>query len=160
SPDYGPTGILVECVDCQSVDIAKRREIASDQCTECGSLNVTPLPYLRPRGFTIDGALPGGGRERYEGGGRERSGHTSPARLLVGQTSFATGVAQWLYAEHLYVRLRMGDLFCCNKGPDSNFPGFLICPTCGRSMDPDNLGSHRYPANVPPHIGKQKGPRA
>jgi hypothetical protein len=54
----------------------------------------------------------------------------------------------------------VGDLFIGNKGPDRDFPGFLICPTCGRALDPDDPGSHSYPADVPPHWGKQRGPRA
>jgi hypothetical protein len=54
----------------------------------------------------------------------------------------------------------VGDLFVGNKGPNRDFPGFLICPTCGRALDPDNPSSHSYPANVPPHWGRQRGPRA
>lgn len=160
SPNYRPTGTMIECQDCQSVAVIAAGKTAPDQCEECGSLNVMPLSYLRPRGFTVDGALPDAGREPYKGGGRERAGYTLPARLLVGQTSFATGQPQGPFAPHLYAQVRSGDLFACNKGPDRNFPGFLICPTCGRALDPDDPGTHRYPSDVPPHRGKNRGPRA
>ena len=45
-------------------------------------------------------------------------------------------------------------------GPERDRPGFLICPACGRLLDPDYQGRHTYPANVPPHRGYGKGPRA
>lgn len=160
SPDYTPSGTLVECADCQSVTLVRTTDDPPDRCEECGSFNVMPLPYLRPRGFTVDCALPNTGRELYQRGGRERSGYASPARLLVGQTSFNTGRPQIPFAPNLYVKVRQGQLFTCNKGPNPDFPGFIICPVCGRALDPDNPGSHRYPANVFPFVGKNRGPRA
>lgn len=55
----------------------------------------------------------------------------------------------------------MGDLVITNRGPDRDFPGYLICPDCGRNIDPDNQGRRRYPADVPPHRrGRDRGPRA
>ncbi len=159
-PDYSPTGILVECGDCQAVSLIEADEQPTDRCEECGSFNVTPLPYLRPTGFTVDAALPNAGREEYEGGGRERAGSTSPARLLVGQSSFTSGTAYLPTAPNLYTYVRRGHLFACNKGPDRNFPGFLICPSCGRALDPENLGTHTYPADVPPRWGAKRGPRS
>jgi hypothetical protein len=160
NPDYSPAGTLVECSDCQSVTLVRNAGDLPDQCEECGSFQVTPLPYLRPRGFTVDCAQPNVGRERYLRGGRERGGFVLPARLLLGQTSFSTGKPQLSFAPRLYVRVRQGDLFTCNKGPDPDFPGFIICPVCGRALDPDNPGSHTYPASVPPFRGKNAGPRA
>ena len=160
NPDYSPSGMLVECSDCQSVTLVRNAGDLPDECEECGSFQVTPLPYLQPRGFTVDCALPNVGRERYVRGGRERGGYVLPARLLVGQTSFSTGKPQLSFAPRLYVRVRQGELFICNKGPNSDFPGFIICPACGRALDPDNMGSHTYPASVPPFWGKNAGPRA
>jgi ATP-dependent helicase YprA (DUF1998 family) len=160
-PDYQPTGTVVECQECQSIAVAAAGKPAPEFCEECGSLNVMPLPYLRPRGFTVDGARPDAGRELYKGGGRERAGYTLPARLLVGQSAFTIGSPQRPFAPQLYTHVRIGDLFTCNKGPDRNFPGFLICPQCGRAFeDADQVGTHRYPADVPPHFGKNRGPRA
>lgn len=159
-PNYGPTGILVECGDCQSVTLLGVNQPTPDQCDECGSFNVSTLRYLRPAGFTVDGALPTLGREEYEGGGRERAGTTTPAKLLLGQSSFASGSACTPFAPHLFKYVRRGQLFAANKGPDRNYPGFLICPKCGRSLDPNDPTSHTYPADVPPHWGKQRGPRA
>jgi hypothetical protein len=162
TPDYSPTGVIIECSDCQSITLLQNQETETepDQCEACGSYNILALPYLRPRGFTVDCALPHGGRERYERGGRERSGYALPARLLVGQTAFAHGKPQRAFAPQLYVHVRRGKLFTCNKGPDIDFPGFLICPTCGRELDPDNPGTHTYPTNVPPFTGRNPGPRA
>ena len=31
---------------------------------------------------------------------------------------------------------------------------------CGRELDPEDPGTHSYPANVPPHFGRHRGPRA
>ena len=36
----------------------------------------------------------------------------------------------------------------------------MICHTCGRALDPEDPQEHTYPANIPPHFGKSKGPRA
>lgn len=159
-PDYQPSGMLVECHDCQSIELLAVDAAMPDQCGECGGLNIIPLPYLRPKGFTVDAAERNGGAVAYEGDGRERSGYAMPAKLMVGQTSFANGTPPTPFASRLYTLVRRGQLFTCNKGPDRDFPGFLICPTCGRALDPDNLGRHRYPADVPPHQGRQRGPRA
>lgn len=159
-PDYGPTGVLVECGDCQAVTLIGVGQQPPDRCGECGSFNITPLPYLRPPGFTVDAALPSLGREDYEGGGRDRAGTTTPARLLIGQSSFTAGQSQAPFASNLYTYVRRGHLFACNKGPNRDFPGFIICPRCGRALDENNLGSHTYPADVPPHRGGQRGPRA
>jgi ATP-dependent helicase YprA (DUF1998 family) len=159
-PDYSATGILVECDDCQSVEVLPLGASLPDQCAECHGLNLLPLPYLRPRGFTVDAALPDGGREHYQGDGRERSGYTSPARLLVGQTSFTSGAVAEPYAPGLHTLVRRGELFACNKGPDRRFPGYIICPDCGRSLDPAHPGPHQYPADVPPHSRYGRGPRA
>src|SRR5579875_549153 len=159
NPDYSATGTLVECTECQSVKLVQNSDDPPDQCEECGCLMVTSLPYLRPKGFTVDCALPDQGRERYLRGGRERSGSVLPARLMVGQTSLQTGKPR-SFAPQLYVRVRQGELFTCNKGPNPDFPGFIICPVCGRWLDPDQLGSHTYPAPVSPFNGRNAGPRA
>lgn len=159
-PDYCATGVLVECDDCQAVQVLAPGESAPDECEECHGLNLLHLPYLRPPGFTVDAALPDGGRERYQGEGRERSGYSSPARLLVGQTSFTSGDSAGPLAPALYTLVRQGELFASNKGPDPRFPGYLICPDCGRSLDPSDPGPHQYPADVPPHGRFRRGPRA
>lgn len=159
SPDYRPTGILLECGDCQSVTLHKVVEPIPERCQECQSFNVMPLRYLLPPGFTVDSAKPNAGRTEYEGGGRERAGYATPARLHVGQSSFNAGQAS-TFAPRLYTLVREGDLFIANKGLDRNFPGFLICPTCGRAITEDTNGKHQYPANIPPQRGKNQGPRA
>lgn len=160
APDYHPTGVMVECQDCKSITLLPNQEDIPDLCAECGSPEVSSLPYLRPPGFTVDAAVPDAGRERYQRGGRERGGYVLPARLMVGETAFAHGKSQRAFAPDLYVHARRGKLFTCNKGPVSDFPGFLICPDCGRALDPDTAGSHTYPNNIPPFAGKFRGPRA
>jgi ATP-dependent helicase YprA (DUF1998 family) len=159
-PDYRPGEVLVECQDCQSIEIIKTEDKSIDECGECGSFNVLNLPFVRPPGFTVDWAEPRAGAKDYTGGGRETSGYVAPARLLVGKTSFNGGKMQEPFAPNLYSYVRVGDLFLCNKGPNPrNFPGFLICPKCGRALNEDDPGSHTYPNNIPPFRGRNRGPK-
>lgn len=157
--DYHPNEQLIECIDCKSITILPIDQMPPDTCSECGSGNIMPIPFVQPPGFTVDWNLPRAGRREYKGEGRERAGVASAARLLVGGTSFAGGQSQTPFAANLYTRVRVGDLFTSNNGPDRNFPGFLICPACGRCLDPENPASHNYPSNIPPHRGRQRGPR-
>jgi hypothetical protein len=159
NPDYNPKEQMIECVDCKSIAILPIGQPPPDTCAECGSGNIMPIPFVQPPGFTVDWNLPRAGRREYKGEGRERAGTVSPARLLVGGTSFAGGKSQAPFAPNLYTRVRVGDLFTSNNGPNRDFPGFLICPTCGRYLDPDDPTSHNYPSNMPPFRGKQRGPR-
>ena len=159
NPDYSPTGVLLECEQCRSVAVYSIGAALPERCPECQSFEVSALPYLRPPGFTVDAALGHGGREEYKGG-RERAGYANTARLLVGQSSFNNGRPNAPFAPDLYSHVRVGDLFTCNRGVNRDFPGFLICPTCGRSLDVDDPGPHRYPASVAPHKGPKRGPRA
>lgn len=165
-PDYRPTGVLVECGDCLSIDLLPVSQEPPDACDECGSPNLTRYAYLRPPGFTVDMAIPDGGRVRYEGSGRERSGSTVPARLLVGQASYEAGQAPAAFAGRLFTLVRVGDLFTCNRGPHAQVPGYPICPTCGRCLSDEELaqGWHTYPADIPPHpfpgFKGRYGPRA
>lgn len=158
TPDYHPTGVLVECGDCLSVELLNPNTTFPDLCSECHSANLNPLPYIRPSGFTVDGAQSYAAREEYDGGGRERSGSATPARLLVGKNAFLAGTAQTPFAPNLYAYVREGELFTCNKGPNRNFPGYLICPLCGRALE--EACKHKYPADIPPRVGPQRGPRA
>jgi ATP-dependent helicase YprA (DUF1998 family) len=159
-PNYASTGVFLQCEACQAVALFDVGTPAPAVCQECGDPTVTPYPCLRPSGFSVDAALPNAGRTRYEGGGRERSGHVSPARLLVGQSSFASPAPHW--APDLHALVHTGDLFSCNMGPDRNNPGYDVCPACGRWIQPEDRerGWHRRPSDVPPHEGSYKGPRA
>ena len=158
SPDYSPKEQLVECQDCRSVSIISVTAQAPDVCEECGSANLVLTPYLRPPGFTVDWNSPAAGKREYRAEGRERAGTVTPARLLVGKTSFAGGQPA-PFSRHLYQLVRVGDLFISNNGPNPRAPGFLICPRCGRMIDPDDPTAHNYPANIPPHHGPHRGPR-
>ncbi len=159
-PDYRPSEDLHECRRCHSVTLTRVEAAASPECPECGSGDVLTMPYLRPRGFTVDAALPEGGREKYRSGGRERAGFTPAAQLLVGPSAVTRGQNHPSFAPGLYSSVHVGDLFMRNIGPDRENPGFVLCPDCGRHFGEGEAVEHRYPANVPPHRGFQRGPRA
>ena len=157
-PSYLPEAVLIECRDCKSVEVAPVGTQA-DECKTCNSLNVVGFPYLRPQGFAVDHALVHGGRRVYQGGGTQRAGSVIPARLLVGGSAFEVGQKR-VGTPNIYTNVRVGDLVVVNKGGDREYGGFLLCPICGRSLDPDAPGPHTYPAPVPPHRGRTRGPRA
>ena len=159
-PDYTPHENLNECKHCRAVTLTRIEEESGSECPECGSEDVLTMPYLRPRGFAVDAALPNGGREPYRSGGRERAGFTPSAQLLVGANAVTRGQNNPSFAPMLYSAVHVGDLFVRNMGPDRTKPGFVLCPACGRHLDTDNLGEHTYPAHVPPHRGFRQGPRA
>ena len=158
-PDYTPTEKLNECKRCRAVTLTRMEADSGSECPECGSDDVLTMPYLRPRGFTVDAALPDGGREAYRSG-RERAGFTPPAQLLVGANAVTRGRNNPSFAPRLYSSVHVGDLFMRNMGPDRARPGFVLCPACGRHLGTDNVGEHTYPAHVPPHRGFRRGPRA
>ena len=159
-PDYTPTEYMNECRQCRAVTLASDGAKSSANCPECFGDDVLTIPYIRPRGFTVDAALEDAGREVYRSGGRERAGYTSQAQLLVGSTAIKRGRCNEPFAPKLHSLVRVGDLFMRNMGPDRANPGFLLCPSCGRHMDGDAPGEHTYPADVPPHAGYRRGPRA
>ena len=72
-PDYAPEESLNECRRCRAVVLTPAGAASCAECPECGSSDVFNMPYLIPRGFTVDAALPEGGRETYGSGGRETS---------------------------------------------------------------------------------------
>ena len=158
-PDYAPTEKLNECRRCRAVTLTRVEAEPGSECPECSSDDVLTMPYLRPRGFTVDAALPNGGREAYRSG-RERAGFTPPAQLLVGANAVTRGRNNPSFAPRLYSSVHVGDLFMRNMGPDRARPGFVLCPACGRHLGTDNVGEHTYPAHVPPHRGYRQGPRA
>ena len=159
-PCYAPEENLNECRRCRAVTMTHAQAEPTAECPECGSREVLNMPYLRPRGFTVDAALPEGGREAYRTGGRERAGFTPPAQLLVGANAITRGQSNPSFAPNLYSAIHIGDLFMRNMGPDRARPGFTLCPVCGRHLDADSPGEHTYPAHVPPHRGYRRGPRA
>ena len=126
----------------------------------CRSIDLLTMPYVKPPGFTVDAALPDAGRQEYRSGGRERAGFGSAAQLLVGANALVNGQNHPSFAPSLYSSVYVGDLFMRNIGPDRERPGFLLCPNCGRLVDPDKPERHTYPADVPPHRGYRRGPRA
>ena len=159
-PHYAPEENLNECRRCRAVTLTPSHAKPSSECPECGCRTVLNMPYLRPRGFTVDAALPDGGREAYRSGGRERAGFTPPAQLLVGANAVTRGQNNPSFAPDLYSAVHVGELFMRNMGPDRARPGFTLCPVCGRHLDANDPGEHTYPANVPPHRGYRRGPRA
>lgn len=157
NPRYLPDGKLVRCGKCQAVQLGVMSHTAST-CPECGSPDLdAPLPYIKPNGFTVDFGKWKGGRRRWSRGDGERSGSVSPAQLLAGSSSFETGRKPG-YSSSLYTSVRVGDLFAFNLGPEKK--GYIICPDCGRALNPETLGTHTRPSSVPPHAGRNLGPRA
>ena len=159
-PEYRPQERLIECRRCRALALAPAEHPIPISCPECSAEDPMTMPYLRPPGFTVDAALPDSGRKEYHGGGRDQAGYSSTAQLLVGQNALVTGQNHPSFAPSLYSASYVGDLFMRNMGPDQERPGFLLCPTCGRHLDPDAPENHTYPADVPPHRGYPRGPRA
>ena len=157
-PDYSPQNRLNEYMRCHAVSIQAIDEPPQEVCGQCGVPAISPMDYLRPRGFSVDQALPEGGRRVYsQSAGRERAGLSSSAKLLVGADATRRGSPKISSAPQLYSLVRTGDLVMSNNGGrGADEPGFAICPRCGRLMDPDTR-THRYPAHVPPHYG-DRGP--
>ena len=134
-PDYAPEEKLNECRRCRAVTLTRVEAESGTECPECGSPELLNMPYLRPRGFTVDAALPNGGREAYRSGGRERAGFTPQAQLLVGANAVTKGHNNPSFAPGLYSSVHVGDLFMRNMGPDRAMPGFVtLCPVCGSTL--------------------------
>jgi ATP-dependent helicase YprA (DUF1998 family) len=161
APRYVSEGLVVECRSCQNV-IVTTSELGNEirVCTVCQHTDIVRMDYIRPRGFTVDGALPGGGRQPYNPiDGVERGAAMAPVRLMMGENSFSSPSRQSFFNDRLLVVVNVGDLLMVNRGSDRNFPGFSLCPTCGRQLDPNDFERHRRPADVPPHRGRRQGPR-
>ena len=83
--DYTPHEKLNECRRCRSVTLTRMEEESDSECPECGSNDVISMPNLRPRGLTVDAALPEGGGEggiqvRLEGASRIHAAGTTTRR--------------------------------------------------------------------------------
>ena len=159
-PDYTAREKLNECRRCHAVNITDVAALPGDFCDECSSSDILSIPFVRPSGFTVDGALPEFGREEYRAGGRERGGFSSSAQLLVGGNALRTGESSPGFAPRLYSAAHTGDLFMRNTGPELDNQGFLICTDCGRLLDSEARGRHTFPADIPPHYWPGRGPRA
>lgn len=159
-PDYRPTGQLYECRQCRATILSDIGGQTVRVCPECRSENLMTMPYLRPSGFTVDAALEDQGRQKYQGGGRDRAGFSSPAQLLVGANALFSGKSHPAFAPQLWSTVHTGDLFMRNMGLDREQPGFALCPTCGRHLTAKTGTRHQYPSNVPPHRGRRMGKRA
>lgn len=149
-PDYSTQGWYFQCRNCQTVHFDDSKgEPTLAHCPECR----TPLDpvnkqnrAIRPPGFATDWTKQ---PRRYRGGGRERAGFSSKARLAPGE--YADGDSGTLELDgRLWLRERTGDLYITNQGPDPQ-PGFLICRRCGRAQRtfrshtrPTDSGGQRY----------------
>ena len=162
SPDYSPSEQINRCRRCQAVSTQLKSAPQVESCFECHGEDLERIPYIRPRGFSVDQAKPDGGREKYNRGtGRERAGFTSGAQLLVGTNAMVSGESCAPYAPALYSHVEMGELIMLNQGKrgGDGMEGFNICRDCGRMLKPDER-QHEYPSDVPPHTGPDTGPRA
>lgn len=159
-PDYQPEGRFVECRDCHSVHLSGMGGAAPAHCNVCQGARLSSMPVVRPPGLCTEWSGPDAGGRRYLGGGRERAGSATPARLAIGDDSYTSpNNVQPGFAPNLHVLVRVGDLHVVNRGPDINQPGFRICPHCGRALG-DGETVHTYPAHIPPYDGPNRGARA
>jgi ATP-dependent helicase YprA (DUF1998 family) len=155
-PNFSPTEEFIECRTCRALVVIGLGDPFPSTCQECGGNDLRRMPMLRPPGFCTDWfAQPRG--DRYFGGGRDRVGYSTPARLAVGEYSFQAPPSA--ISPRLFVRVRAGDLHMVNFGGDPLNPGFRICPDCGRSLT-DGESNHLIAADVPPFAGPRRGPLA
>jgi len=160
NPDYQPNGRFIECRDCHAVQLIGMAAAPPVQCSVCQGFHLVAMPVVRPPGFCSEWAGPDAGGRRYLGGGRERAGMTTPARLVVGDDSFTSlSATRQSFAPNLHVLVRIGDLHMVNRGPDTDHPGFRICPQCGRALEATDA-IHTYAAHIPPFSGPSRGPSA
>jgi ATP-dependent helicase YprA (DUF1998 family) len=160
-PSYTPEGLITECLACQHVELSDSATAQPPaNCPVCESDNLQVMRFIRPKGFTVDGALQNGGRQPYSSlDGLERGSPASAAKLLMGENSIHSLNREHWFDGRLSSLINIGDLLIVNKGADRNDPGYLFCPTCGRQLDPQSPERHRYPADIPPNFGYQRGPR-
>lgn len=160
-PNYVSEGIIIECSNCQHVAVMEGQNIlAPANCPICNSDNLRVMNFIRPKGFTVDGALPNGGREPYNSqDGVERGTAVSSAKLLMGENSLRSEHREQWFGNRLNSLVNIGNLLIVNKGVDRTDPGFHICSGCGRELDPLSPDRHRRPADVPPNFGFRQGPK-
>ena len=159
-PDYHPDGRFVECRDCHAVHLSDMGGTAPGLCHVCQGARLVTMPVVRPPGFCSEWAGPEAGGSRYLGGGRDRAGTATPARLAIGDDSFTSpNNVQPGFAPNLHVLVRVGDLHVVNRGPNVDQRGFRICPRCGRALGQAET-VHTYPAQIPPLDGPNRGARA
>lgn len=159
-PDFRPGGVISECGTCQAVGLYTVEQGAPLTCTVCGSVDLLVMDCYRPRGFTVDAADRRPPPRYRSSGGLESSGSSAPARLYTGESSFNSGRCVEGLGDRLFVHVKVGRLIVTNKGKNPDSPGYVICERCGRSLDPNSRLPHTYPADIPPHRGREQGPRA
>lgn len=160
--DFVAEGILQECRHCQNIMVVEDQKVFS-VCQVCGNGDLLQMRFIRPKGFTADGADRNGGRTEYQtGDGLDKAEPSSSARLLIGGTSFSSLEQEKNYNGRLLSLVNVGKLAITNKGPNPESPGFNICPKCGRDIQlmEDQTLSHKNPADLPPLFGyKNRGPK-
>jgi len=155
APAYTPQGWYFECGNCRAVHYEEvAAGVASPTLSECPTCRNPirnqalqgPYPAIRPEGFCTDWSVR---PEPYRGGGRERAGFSSPAKLHPGIRAEHGG--QPLYGGRLWAKSDSGELYVMNRGSEPR-AGFDICAQCGRILTEHH--DHRRPTDVP------NGPRA
>lgn len=160
-PNYVSQGAIVECRQCQNIIVFEGDNFSIPAaCPVCHSVDLSIMQFIRPRGFTVDGALPNGGRVAYNSlEGLERGPVVSAAKLMMGENTMAAAGRQTFFNGRLNTLINIGDLVIVNKGHNRTDPGFCVCHDCGRQLDPADQNRHRRPADVPPNGGYRPGPR-
>ncbi len=160
-PNYVSQGAIVECRQCQNIIVMDGVNPAvPTMCPICQSAELSVMQFIRPRGFTVDGALPNAGRVAYNSlDGLERGPEASAVKLMMGENTLVAAGKRTFFDDRLDALINIGDLVIVNKGRDRGNPGFYICRDCGRELDPSNPNRHTRPADVPPTVGFRHGPR-
>ena len=135
-PDYTPEENLNECRRCHAVNLTPADCKPLSECPECGGYDLLVMPYLRPRGFTVDAALPDGGRKAYRSGGRERAGYTPPAQLLVGPNAISQGDNYPQFAQKLYTAVHVGTFSCGTSDLTGGVPVSFSVPHAEDTLPP------------------------
>jgi Domain of unknown function (DUF1998)/Helicase conserved C-terminal domain len=159
SPSFSATDTVLECQNCKAVKLLNTADDVPNLCSVCNEASLKIRRGIRPKGFTVDGALINGGREFYESsGGIDSGGSATPVRLHVGASTFSAVNSEKHYAGRLLTEVRTGTLLVTNNGAEGK--GFVLCPSCGRQVDPEDTAPHRRPVSVPPLFGPKRGPQA
>jgi len=159
NPSVSATDTILECQNCKAVTLLSTAQEIPSSCSVCAESALKSRRGIRPKGFTVDGAAIDGARQIYESsGGIDTGGSATPVRLHVGTSTFSSGNSVKHFSGRLLTDVRAGTLLVTNNGPEGK--GFVLCPTCGREVDPEEAAPHRRPVSVPPLYGPKRGPQS
>jgi hypothetical protein len=159
NPSFLATDTVLECQNCKAVSLLRNADDLPPLCSVCNEPSLNIRKGIRPKGFTVDGALINGGRVIYDSSdGTDSGGSATPVRLHVGTSTFSASDSEEHFDGRLLTDVRAGTLLVTNNGAEGK--GFVLCPTCGRQVNPDDNSPHRRTVSIPPLFGPKRGPQA